>query len=159
MNESSIMTGNRSDGDAVFKLAAFHLNAMQRTSRIVSCVLGTPSNILVGIVIVRSRQLWSPCHIFWLAITVFNSIAEIESSIELVIHHLYQRSDGSHLFLCKVFSTQIGYPFALLIAGLTLASFDRYLALAHQHFYQKYGTTKNAISILILTVFIVTGIE
>ena len=143
----------------IFELAALHLTPVQQVVRIVCCILGIPLNILVAVVIIRSRQLWSPRNIFWLAITLFNSIALIELASELAVHDLYQRSDGSHLLLCEILSTQNGYPYGLVLAGLALASGDRYLTLAHQHFYQKYGTTKNAICVLILTFFIVTGIN
>ena len=135
--------GGTNNLTGIVELFAFHLGSFQRINRGLCFVLGFPANILVMVVIARSRQLWSPRTIFWLAVTFFNFIAVIESTMELGIFHLYQQSDGSHQLLCQIFSTQFGLPYGLLLAGLTLASCERYLALARQQFYQNYATTKN----------------
>lgn len=76
---------------------------------------------------------------------------------ELTIFYLYRKADGSHQTLCAIYSVLLGYPYALLLTGLTLASWDRYLALARRQFYQHHVTPTN-ISIILIGVFIgVTG--
>ena len=157
-NTTGDWTGGLSNSTDIKELSAFRLVLAQRINRFICCVLGFPLNILVMVVIARSRQLWAPRNVFWLAVTFFNFIAVVESTIELDIYYLYQRSDGSHQLLCEIFSTQLGCPYGLLLAGLTLASFDRYLTLARHQFYQKYGTTRNAVFVLIFTFLLVTGI-
>lgn len=141
----------------IFELAAFHLTPIQLIVRIVSCVLGLLCNIAVAVVIARSRQLWSPRNIFWLGITLCEFIAVIESAVEVVLYFLHKQSDGSHKLLCQIFSTQLGYTYGLLMAGLTLASLDRYSALKHHQFYQKHATSRNALLSLVITFFIMTG--
>lgn len=139
------------------EIPAFRMLLIQQVIRIICSVLGIPLNFLVVAVILRSRQLWSGRNIFWLAVTFYNLLALLQTSTELSIYHLYTRGDGRHQKLCQIYSTLLGCPYGLLLSGLTLASWDRYLALARQHFYQHYATPKN-ISLILLTVFImVTG--
>lgn len=159
MNETtSTIDANRTESYCdITELAAFHLGFYQQVNRIICFILGIPLNIFVLVVVVRSRQLWAPRNIFWLGITLFNSIAEVDSIMELTTNYLYQRSDGSHRLVCQIFSTQFGLPYSLLTAGLTLATCDRYLALARHRFYQKHANTKNAVWILIFTFVVVTG--
>lgn len=138
-------------------IPAFRLSTIQQVNRMVCCSLGIPLNILVVAVVLRSRQLWSGRNIFWLAVTLFNLLAVAQSITELFIADLYRRSDGSHQIVCRIYSILLGCPYDLVMSGLTLASWDRYLALAHHHFYENYATPRN-ISLILLIVFItITG--
>ena len=162
MNKSSIIAANLTeDSDDnlpdIFELSAFRFEPVQRINRIICCISAFLLNILVAVVIARSRQLWTARYIFWLALSLFNLIAVIDTANELGIFYLYQKEDGSHLILCEIFSTLIGCPYGLVLSGQLLSSFDRYLALARYQFYQKYATTKNAVWIVVLTFLLVTG--
>lgn len=128
-----------------------------RINRIGCVAIGIPLNLIVLSVIVRSRQLWSPRNIFWLAVTFFNLLALIQSVMELTIFYLYQRSDGSHEMVCKAYSVMVGCPYALLLTALTLATADRYSALAHCQFYQNYVTPSRSILVLFTVVIVVVG--
>lgn len=138
-------------------MPAFRMLPIHQVIRILCGVLGIPLNILVVTVILRSRQLWSGRNIFWLAVTFFNLIAVLQSTTELSIFYLHQRGDGSHLTLCQIYSTLMGCPYGLLLSGLVLASWDRYLALARHHFYQHYATPRNISYVLISVFIMVTG--
>lgn len=138
-------------------IPVFRLVPFQRFNRTTCCALGIPLNILVVVVILRSKQLWSARNTFWLAVTFFNVLALIQSMTELSIFYLYRRTDGSHQTLCAIYSTFLGYPYVLLLTGLTLASWDRYLALAHYDFYRHYATPRHVVIILTIVFVTITG--
>lgn len=139
------------------EILAFRLTTLQKFNRIFCCSLGTPLNILVVVVVLRSRQLWSGRNIFWLAVTLFNLLAVVQSITELFIADLYRRSDRSHQTLCIIYSILLGCPYDLVMSGLTLASWDRYLALARHQFYENYATPRNISLILLVVFIIITG--
>lgn len=130
---------------------------LARINRMVCTSLGIPLNLLVLSVIVRSRQLWSPRNIFWLTVTFFNLLALVQSLMELTIYYLNQGSDGSHVLLCQIYSVIVGCPYALLLTALTLATADRYSALAHPQFYQDYVTPSRIGWALGIVVVVITG--
>lgn len=138
-------------------MPVFRMIIFQRINRILCSILGIPLNIVVVTVILRSRQLWSARNIFWLAVTFFNLLALAQSMTELIIFYLNRRADGSHEILCTIYSSFLGYPYALLLTGLTLASYDRYLALTCKQFYQNHATPKNIVSILVCVFLAITG--
>ncbi len=138
-------------------LPVFRLRTIHQINRLTCGILGIPLNLLVMAVILRSRQLWSPRNIFWLAVTFFSVLALIQAIIELCIYLLYRRGDGSHQTLCQFYSTTIGGPYVLLLAGLMLATWERYLALTRHRLYQRYGTPKNICWILFGVSLIITG--
>lgn len=139
------------------EMPAFKMILIQRINRIICSTVGIPLNILVLIVVLRSRQLWSPRNIFWFGVTFFNVIAILQSVAELVVYYLYKYYEGSHEPVCKLYVALVGGPYGTLLACLTLASCDRYLALARQQFYQNYVTTKNATRILLFCFVTITG--
>lgn len=138
-------------------MPVFDLTPVQQVNRFVCCIVGIPLNLTVFAVILRSKQLWSPRNIYWLAVTFFNLLAVLQAVTELTLFHLYQKQDGSHEILCKIYSIIVGCPYNLLLTGLILASYDRYLALAHHQYYQDYVTAKYVSSILIADFFVIVG--
>ena len=135
----------------------FRLRTIQQVNRFVCGIIGIPLNLLVVAVILRSRQLWTARNIFWLAINFFNTLALTQAIIELAAFYLYQRGDDSHRILCQIYSTIVGGPYVLLLAGLMLATLDRHLALVHRQFYQNYATPTNVIWILFGITLVVVG--
>ena len=135
----------------------FRLRTIQQVNRFVCGIIGIPLNLLVVAVILRSRQLWTARNIFWLAINFFNTLALTQAIIELAVFYLYQRGDDSHRILCQIYSTIVGGPYVLLLAGLMLATLDRHLALVHRQFYQNYATPTNVIWILFGITLVVVG--
>ena len=151
---------NETENETVVRsgdLPAFRLTTIQQMSRFVCGVVGIPLNLLVVGVILRSRQLWNPRNIFWLAVTFFNLLALLQAITELSLFYLYQRGDGSHHNLCQFYSTVVGSPYVLLLTVLMLATCDRYIALAHRRLYEHYATTANASLILFGAIFVVLG--
>ena len=138
-------------------MPVFHMRTFQQINRLGCVVVGLPLNLLVIAVVCRSKQLWSSRNISWLAVTFFNLLALVQSIVELCMFQLYKRNDGSHLILCQIYSVLIGCPFALLLTGLTLAAIERYLALAHRHFHEKYATSRVTSCIFVFTIFLVTS--
>ena len=140
------------------QMVALNMIPIQRVNRVACCTLGLPPNLLVVLVVARSRQLWSsPRNIYWLGVTFINFLLILQSLGELVTNVLYQRKDESYLFLCKIHSTLLGCPFGLLLTSLTLASFDRYLALSRPKFYQVHVTVKCATAVLSGVFLLVAG--
>ena len=133
-------------------LPLFRMKTIKQVNRFICVILGIPLNLLVAVVILRSKQLWSPRNIFWLAVTFFNLLALTQAIIELCIYYLFQRRDGSHETLCQVYSTIVGSPYVLLLTGLMLATWDRYLALSRHQFYKRYASPRN-VSLILLAVF------
>ena len=138
-------------------LPTFRLTTIQQVNRFVCGVVGIPLNLLVVVVILRSRQLWSPRNIFWLAVTFFNVLALSQAITELSLFYLYQRGDGSHQTLCLYYSTIVGSPYVLLLTALMLVTCDRYIAIVHRQLYEHYATSRNATLILFGTVIAVLG--
>ena len=138
-------------------LPMFRLITIQQVTRFVCGVVGIPLNLLVAVVILRSRQLWCPRNIFWLAVTFFNALALSQAIAELSLFYLYQRGDGSHQTLCLFYSMVVGSPYVLLLTALMLATCDRYIALVHRQLYEHYATSANASLILFGAIFIVLG--
>lgn len=153
---SSTSYSNKTDS-GLGEIPAFRLITIQQVNRILCCSLGIPLNILVVAVVLRSRQLWSGRNIFWLAVTLFNLLAVVQAITELFISDLYRRSDGSHQTVCIIYSILLGCPYDLVMSGLTLASWDRYLALARNQFYENYATPRNIGLILLIVFIVITG--
>ena len=138
-------------------LFMFRFSPVQLTNRFACIFIGIPLNVLIAAVILRSRKLWSPRNIFWLAVTFFNVLALSQALAELCLFYLYQNGEGSHQSLCSYYSVFVGCPYLLLLTGVMLATCDRYIALAHNQFYRLYATPFNVSLILFSVVFIVTG--
>lgn len=150
-NHTDDVEGNWTD------MPAFRMQPFQHFNRLVSISFGIPLNLLVIAVVCRSKQLWYPRNITWLAVTFFNLLALVQSVVELGIFTLYKYNDGSHLLLCQLYSIMVGCPFALLLTGLTFGAVERYLAIAHRHFHEKHITPKVTLIILVACVVVVTG--
>ncbi len=135
----------------------FNLPLMLRINRLLCIIFGIPLNGLVLVVIVRSRQLWSTRNIFWLTVTFFNLLALIQAVMELVMFYSHQHGDPDGFLICKIYSVTVGCPYALLLTTLTLASADRYSALAHPQFYQRYITKKRVTWTLLIIVLTILG--
>nr|CAG4651019.1 EOG090X07AI [Simocephalus serrulatus] len=116
--------------------------------------LSTLNIILQPCFPIPSSQFADLCGCFIGGVLIYMSIYVAQSITELFIADLYRRSDGSHQIVCRIYSILLGCPYDLVMSGLTLASWDRYLALAHHHFYENYATPRN-ISLILLIVFIV----
>jgi len=140
------------------RMPPFNLPLMMlRINQLLCIVFGIPLNGLVMVVIVRSRQLWSTRNIFWLTVTFFNLLALVQAVMELDMFYLHQHGDPDRFLICKIYSVTVGCPYALLLTTLTLASSDRYSALAHPWFYQRYVTKKRVVWTLLISVLAIIG--
>lgn len=138
--DEDVVSGNSSSSNEMLtNMPVFQLSTFQLINRMLCTGFGIPLNVLILFVIIRSRSLnRSPRNAFWLTVTSFNLLALVKSLMELAVYYLHRRSDGSHVLLCQFYSVAAGCPYALLLTALTLASADRYSAIAHPQFYQRH---------------------
>ena len=143
----------------LMELRVFQWIPIQRINRIFCCGLSIPLNAAVVVVIIRSKQLWSSRNIYWLGVSLFNLLIDLESIIELSVDFLvdeYQPIQLHQNSTCRVMSMFIGWPEGLLLAGLMLASWERYWALTHRPA-SDYTNVKAFIWFLIIVLFATTG--
>ncbi len=159
-NESLLSLPNETISDSSFdnnRMPPFSLPLMMRINRFMCITLGLPLNALVLVVIIRSRQLWSSRNIFWITVTFFNLLALVQAFMELAMYYLHQNGDPDGFLTCKIYSLIVACPYALLLTTLTLATADRYSALAHPQFYQRHVTEKRVIWTLLIIALVLIG--
>lgn len=104
-------------------------------------------NCILLIVVSSSRQLRYPRHLFWQAISIINLFYLFQCIIEIMaIEH-------SNRIACQFYTFNAGVGYSLLLLVLSLAAFDRYVAIAYQEWYKKKVTNRSVlIGICLMTV-------
>ena len=117
--------------------------------------IGILANIVVLVVVCCSRQLHYPRHIFFAAISMYNTFSMIQPIVEIVA------VVGRDQIACQLYVLGSGINYSVFLLFLVLAALDRYLAIAHNEWYKKRVTNRGVVYLLsiafILTCFVITS--
>ena len=121
----------------------------QQALKISIFIFGFIAYLVIFLVIVYSRQLHFPRHIFWAGVTLINYYDLIQCVLEFVarVHH--------SLIACKIYVFNASVAYTSLLLCLSLAACDRYSAIAHYEWYKK-RITNRVVIIAIATGFTVS---
>lgn len=125
-----------------FPINARPLSIAQQSYRYVIFVVGFLTNLLAAVGIFYSRQLHYPRHVFWVAISLANQFQLLQAILEVI------SIVGSDPVICQIVVLNAGVFYTIILTFLTLAAFDRYLAIARYEWYKKKVTNKNTIYLL-----------
>ncbi|KAI9552853.1 hypothetical protein GHT06_020736 [Daphnia sinensis] len=142
MNHSTVLKNLSSSVISDFPINARPLSIAQQSYRYVIFVVGTLTNLLVVVGIFHSRQLHYPRHVFWVAISLANQFQLFQAILEVV--SIVNRNQ----LTCQIVVLNAGVFYTIVLTFLTLAAFDRYLAIARYEWYKKKVTNKNTIYLL-----------
>ena len=120
----------------------------QQDLRITIFVFGFVINSIILLVIIYSRQLHYPRHIFWAGVSLINHYYLIQCVVEF-ISRVYRSAIACNIY---VFNASVGYS-ALLLC-LSLAACDRYSAIAHYNWYKRKVTNRAVIIAMISSFFL-----
>jgi len=120
----------------------------QQDLRITIFVFGFVINSIILLVIIYSRQLHYPRHLFWAGVSLINHYYLIQCVVEF-ISRVYRSAIACKIY---VFNASVGYS-ALLLC-LSLAACDRYSAIAHYNWYKRKVTNRAVIIAMISSFFL-----
>lgn len=107
--------------------------------RIVVISIAFFANCLVLTIILSSRQLRYPRHVYWAAACVLNIFCMINLVIEMVA--LVTENPT----VCKIFVGLAGTAYSSLLLCLAVTATDRYLSIAHSDWYGRVMTVRLAV--------------
>lgn len=116
------------------------ISTAQQVFRSITISIGILFNCVLLIVILGSRQLRHPRHLFWAAIGLVNQFYLAHRIIELVAR-IHRNS-----FACQMYVLNAGVGYSLLLLCLAMAAFDRYLAIARSEWYKEKVTNRVVIA-------------
>ncbi|XP_046454717.1 uncharacterized protein LOC124202411 isoform X2 [Daphnia pulex] len=125
------------------------MSVTTQSYRYVTTAVGTLINLLVIVVVCRSRQLHYPRHVFWAAISVMNQFQIIHFILEVVA------IAGRNRVACQICVLNAGVLHTIILTLLALAGLDRYLAIARYEWYKEKVTNRGTILLLSIG-FVVT---
>ena len=116
------------------------ISTAQQVFRYIIISVGILLNLVLLVVILGSRQLRHPRHLFWVAIGFVNQFYLMHRIIELVakIHR--------NQIACQIYVLNAGVGYSLLLVCLLLAALDRYVAIAHSEWYKEKITNRIVIT-------------
>ena len=127
----------------------------EQAFRISNITIGFLLNIIILLVIVVSRQLHNPRHIFWVGVYLINQFYLMQCALEIVAI-VYPNAT-----ICPLFVLNAGVGYSALLLCLSLAACDRYAAIAFWEWYKKRITNKVIVLVLIssfvLTFIVITS--
>ncbi|EFX82899.1 hypothetical protein DAPPUDRAFT_316238 [Daphnia pulex] len=131
-----------------FSIMEQNITASQTLFRTSVIGVGILLNCVVLFVVIFSRQLHYPRHIFWAAISILECLFLVDNAFELVTVH-------KHDYLACRFVV-LFYPvdYSILLICMSLAALDRYLSIVRYDWYQVNVTNRGAI----VSITIATGI-
>lgn len=108
-------------------------------------VVGTLLNSSVVFVVSFSRQLRYPRHLFWAAISFVECIFLIQCALELtvILNHNY--------LACRLYVILASVDYSILLLLLSLAAFDRYLAIIRYEWYKQSVTNQGVLLVIVIT--------
>ena len=112
------------------------MSTQQQIFRWTIIAVGFILNCILLIVLLGSRQLRYPRHLFWVAIGFINQFYLIQCMIE-IIAIVYNDE-----IACQMFVLNAGVGYSLLLVCLSLYALDRYLAVAHHEWYKEKVTNR-----------------
>ena len=133
----------------------YNISLHQQVWKYSMVTIGILANIFVLVVICCSRQLHYPRHVFWAAISLFNTISMIPQLAEIAA--IVDRDQ----IACQLYVLGAGVNYSIFLLFLVLAALDRYLAISHYKWYKKRATNRGVVCLLfasfILTCFVITS--
>lgn len=121
------------------------LSSSHQAYRYVIFSIGTVVNILVPVVIVYSRQLHFPRHVFWAGLSFCNLLQILQSLMESLVFIFNNR------IMCQIFVLNASTIYNVTLLFLALAALDRYLAIARYEWYKKKVTLRAVIYLLLFS--------
>ena len=132
--------------DAEFSLdrpLAKSMSKEQQAFKLSTFVVGFLVNAIIFLVIVFSRQLHYPRHIFWIGVSLINYFYLIQCALELVA------KVNQDPVACSVYVFNAGVGYSALLLCLSLAACDRYSAIARYEWYKTKITNRAVVMALI----------
>lgn len=131
-----------------FEIIGQQVSYVQQVFRLTVVAVGMLLNWFVLLIVSCSRQLRFPRHIFWAVVSLVDCIflAEIVLELAVIVNH--------DRLACRFFVLLASADYSVLLLCLSLAAFDRYLAIAHYEWYKRKVTTKNVILLLAGSIFL-----
>lgn len=118
------------------------LSTTQQVYRYVIIGIGIIVNTIVVVVVVYSRQLHYPRHVFWVAISLCNQLYMVQALLEIAA------IVGKSRIACQIFVISAGAHYTIILSYLVLGALDRYLAITRYEWYKK--KVNNWVVILLL---------
>ena len=125
-------SANNNDTQSQFDFAVMEqkLTLAKEIFRTFVIGIGLILNCVVLSVVILSRQLRYPRHIFWAAIAFFECFILIEYSLELFV--IINQNE----LACRVLVLMSSVDYSLLLLCLSMTAFDRYLSIVRYDWYQ-----------------------
>lgn len=124
------------------------LSSVEQIYRSVLIPLSFVINTGVLWVIIYSRQLHYPRHVFWAALALLNNFSTVHWIFELlgIVLHLS--------FACRSYVLNAGMAYTLLLNCLCLTTIDRYTVIAHYDWYKENVSNRMVICALVCSTFV-----
>ncbi|XP_046458954.1 uncharacterized protein LOC124205549 [Daphnia pulex] len=135
----SALANNITLGKYDFSIMQQDVSAVQLLFRTSVIGVGILLNCVVLFVVIFSRQLHYPRHIFWAAISIFECLFLVDMALELVT---VLRSD---YLACQFVILFYPVDYSILLICMSLAAMDRYLSIVRFEWYQANVTNRGAI--------------
>ncbi|KAI9558810.1 hypothetical protein GHT06_015599 [Daphnia sinensis] len=107
-------------------------------------VVGTLLNSTIVFVVSFSRQLRYPRHVFWAAISFVECIFLIQCALELTVML------NQNYLACRLYVILASVDYSILLLLLSLAAFDRYLAIVRYEWYKKSVTNRGVLFVIVI---------
>ena len=128
------------------KISAFDFNVMEQNITVFQEFYRTSVvtvamflNCVVILVVGNSRQLRYPRHVFWAGISLFECLFLLECILELAV---ITRHDE---LACRIYVLLCPVDYSILLICLSMASFDRYLAITKYEWYKSSVTNRGVV--------------
>ncbi|EFX82897.1 hypothetical protein DAPPUDRAFT_101081 [Daphnia pulex] len=146
--EKSVALANTTLGKYDYPVMEQDVSVAQTSFRTSVICVGILLNCVVLFVVIFSRQLHYPRHIFWAAISIFECLFLVDTALELetVLRRDY--------FACRFVVLFYPVDYSILLICVSLAALDRYLSIVRYDWYQVNVTNRGAI----VSITIATGI-
>ena len=121
-------------------------NIFLLVTKCISSVIGIPLNLLVAIIIIRLRRLYSkPRHIFLLGII----LSDLFIYVPVIIEFIYWIVPSN--YICEAYVAVVDLPYAALLLNMLLALVDRYVAIKIPLWHRKRITVRFALVCFLLS--------
>lgn len=145
MNRSTTLTANETltiRNKFEFEIIGHQVPFVQQVFRLTVVAVGLFLNCFVLLIVSCCRQLRFPRHVFWAAVSFVDCIFLAEIVLELAVKVNHDR------LACRFFVLLASADYSILLICLSLAAFDRYLAIARYEWYKRKVTIKSVILLL-----------
>lgn len=128
-----------------FPIVLQNITSAQKFFQASLVVVGMLLNSSVVFVVSFSRQLRYPRHLFWAAISFVECIFLIQCALELtvILNHNY--------LACRLYVILASVDYSILLLLLSLAAFDRYLAIVRYEWYKQSVTNQGVLFVIVIT--------